>query len=331
MLITGGGPAGCTAACALASAGMKVGLFERSPGGLRIGETLPPAIRPLLQRIGAWDRFLGAAPVESYQLRSAWESAAVRDHEFIFNPYGSGWHVDRTQFDAMLANAAADAGAAILPTAPSDAANGTDARWRIDATGRAAAIARQAGAQAQVDDRLIGVVAILAACPAGPWTLIEAVENGWWYSAPLPGTRLVAAFMTDADLWSRTADWKSQLRAAPQTAERAGSIEAEPEIRIVSAASILRRPAAGPGWIAVGDAAASYDPLSGQGIYKAMESGWKAASAILQAQSGDPSAIPAYCAWVERQYQKYLSERNYFYSAVTRWPASVFWRRRPAH
>ena len=31
-------------------------------------------------------------------------------------------------------------------------------------------------------------------------TVVEAVEDGWWYTAPLPDGRRVLAFFTDADL-----------------------------------------------------------------------------------------------------------------------------------
>ena len=34
-----------------------------------------------------------------------------------------------------------------------------------------------------------------------PDKLVEAVQNGWWYSAPLPGGRVAAAFFTDAGLF----------------------------------------------------------------------------------------------------------------------------------
>jgi hypothetical protein len=31
-------------------------------------------------------------------------------------------------------------------------------------------------------------------------TAVEAVEDGWWYTAPVPGGRRVLAFLTNADL-----------------------------------------------------------------------------------------------------------------------------------
>jgi hypothetical protein len=34
---------------------------------------------------------------------SAWGSDKVYSNDFIFHPYGVGWHIDRTCFDGMLA------------------------------------------------------------------------------------------------------------------------------------------------------------------------------------------------------------------------------------
>src|SRR6185312_13855027 len=84
-------------------------------------------------------------------------------------------------------------------------------RWIVDATGRAAAFARRSGARRHRLDRLIALAA--HGEPAmdrgfGGFTLVEAVELGWWYAARLPGGSAVVALMTDADL-ARTAELHS--------------------------------------------------------------------------------------------------------------------------
>jgi flavin-dependent dehydrogenase len=62
--------------------------------------------------------------------------------------------------------------------------------------------------------------------------------------------------------------------------ERAGAIETLFPIRIVSAASVLREPVHGPNWIAAGIAALAFDPLTGLGVHKAIESGLPSSAAI---------------------------------------------------
>src|SRR5262249_6827135 len=149
---------------------------------------------------------------------SAWGRGDLYENDFIFNPYGHGWHIDRMRFDGMLALAAEEAGARVhrgaqLVSWAQDSSGeweieiGSTAeprhyrtRFVIDASGRAASFARKQGAQRIVFDHLIGVAAFLSAStlpPPDSRTLVEAVEQGWWYSARLPNSQLVIAYMTD--------------------------------------------------------------------------------------------------------------------------------------
>jgi len=118
VVVAGGGPAGAVAALELSRRGFRVALIEQSAyDNFRVGETLPPQIRSPLMELGVWERFLSSEPMESYGIRSAWETQAARHRDFLNNPYGCGWHVDRARFDAMLAGAAAEAGAELLLSA----------------------------------------------------------------------------------------------------------------------------------------------------------------------------------------------------------------------
>jgi flavin-dependent dehydrogenase len=350
VLVAGGGPAGSAAALDLARRGISVALIEQDRyEAPRVGETLPPFIRSQLVTLGIWERFLDSQPLESYGMRTAWDTAEPRQREFLTNPYGCGWHVDRARFDALLASAAVDAGAELITGRAGACGRESDdfswlqvtsdkssftltGRVLVDATGRKALVAGRLGAQADVADRLIGAVVFTDASPGAQCTQLEAVETGWWYSAPLPQGRMVFAFMTDADLW-READWTDLLRNAPLTAERAKNGELPPPAEIVSAASMVRRPSAGPGWVAVGDAAFAYDPLSGQGVSKSIDCGLRAADCIARhlKEGSDrelSDGFAAYDAWVQKTYASYLSMRLRFYGSVRRWPASRFWMRR---
>jgi flavin-dependent dehydrogenase len=200
-------------------------------------------------------------------------------------------------------------------------------RLLVDATGRKASIARKLGCGVQAVDRLVGAVAVLPRSDREQWTLIEAVENGWWYSAPLPRDRTVFAYMTDSDLW-RNSSWRELLKQAPLTSERATAMEKLPRIHIVSAGSVLRQPVTGPNWIAAGDAALAFDPLSGLGIYKTIESGLRSSAAIVRCFEGDRSGMVEYENWTAEGFRSYLSMRRQFYGSVERWPGSRFWQRR---
>jgi flavin-dependent dehydrogenase len=345
VVVAGGGPAGAVAALDLSRRGFRVALIEQSSyENPRVGETLPPQLRKPLMELGVWERFLSSEPLESYGIRSSWETPAAHHRDFLFNPYGCGWHVDRARFDAMLARSAADAGAELLLSAHvksctmmgdqcqlnvvHDNKNVTfSARVLVDATGRKALLASRLGAQADVADRLIGAVTFCTLSEPAQWALIEAVEEGWWYSAPLPGGRMVFAYMTDSDLWNPDI-WHELIELAPLTFERAGRRQIPPPSLVVSAGSLVRRPVVGPNWIATGDAALAFDPLSGQGVLKSIETGTRCAAAIACHFAGDSSAFESYDDWVQESYQAYLSVRRQFYGAVLQWPNSQFWKRR---
>ena len=82
----------------------------------------------------------------------------------------------------------------------------------------------------------------------------------------------------------------------------------------------------GEGWLAVGEAAASFDPLSSQGLASAVLMGSRAGDAI--AHSDRASAIEA---WVEvgaMLIAEHADLRTYYARLETRWPESTFWRRR---
>jgi flavin-dependent dehydrogenase len=320
---------------------------QSSYDDFRVGETLPPEIRVALTELGVWERFLTTDRLESYGIRSAWETPAARHRDFLFNPYGCGWHVDRARFDAMLACAAARAGAELLtPARITGVDQDADGCWLleivqegrrrrlcgsmlVEATGRKASLARKIGCRGRVVDRLIGAAALLPRRETTQGTLIEAVENGWWYSAPVPGERMIFVYMTDSDLWIKSG-WHGLLKSAPLTWERAGTIETLSPVRIVSAASVVRQPVHGPNWIAAGDAAVAFDPLSGLGVHKAIESGLRSAAAITRHLQGDMEAMMEYENWTVESFRSYLSVRSQFYGSVERWPGSLFWERRGA-
>ncbi|MDQ4070678.1 MAG: FAD-dependent monooxygenase, partial [Actinomycetota bacterium] len=115
VAVVGGGPAGGAAAIVLAAHGARVVLLERSGyDGARIGETLPPEVRLPLERLGVWDRFQDGGHLPSPGIVAAWGGPEPYANDFILNPYGCGWRVDRNRFDSMLAAAAEQAGATLL-------------------------------------------------------------------------------------------------------------------------------------------------------------------------------------------------------------------------
>ena len=368
MAVLGGGPAGAATALALRrhQPSLAVTLVE---GGAyetpRVGETLPPAVRPLLDGLGVWRSFVDQAHLASRGTSAVWgppggrAEAPPSDHDFLLSPQAEGWHLDRARFDRWLAGEAAAAGCELLLDATYlRHRRGERGGWRltlrrggepfelaarhaVDATGRRAAFARRAGAVPVVFDDLLGVFRWFEIAPPGavPSThaLVEAVEGGWWYAARLPGERLLIGAFADADGvaaaglrepagWWRGLEATHHVRAWVAAAGGGEHGDGPPSTHPAGTRHL--HPFAGDGWLAVGDAATCYDPLSSQGILKALRFARLAAYATADALAGDAAAAARYAAWVRNDFEGYLAARSAVYRRERRWPDSPFWRRR---
>ena len=138
-------------------------------------------------------------------------------------------------------------------------------------------------------------------------------------------------FFTDIDLYDfspqgRKILWKDQFAQSVHTRQRLELAKFIGGTSVVSAASTILSEVVGNGWLAVGDAACTIDPLSSQGISKAISSGLEAACTILDPQPDESAARYSYR--VKSQYQDYLHTRHNFYSVERRWLKSQFWMRR---
>ncbi|MDB5040322.1 MAG: lodB [Candidatus Eremiobacteraeota bacterium] len=338
VVVVGGGPAGAATALLLAQRGRDVVLVEASRyGEPRFGETLPPEINPLLRELGVWDAFVRSGPLASPGLVSAWGSPHPQETHFIANLHGSGWHVDRNVFDHVLSDAAAAAGAEIVAGASALRCTPDGDAWRVALSGdrerplRARFVVDAGGRNGtrlgevarEVDDRLLAIflrLAFDADPPRDTRTLIESAPDGWWYCAPLPSGETAAVLFVDPGQYVRDGfEIAEQLASAPLTCERVGRARIAAS-HVVHVPSSIRRRAAGKGWAAVGDAAASYDPLSGFGIVKALQSARAFADAL------DDDSLAAYDADVRRRFDAYVAQRRAYYDLERRWPDRPFWR-----
>jgi flavin-dependent dehydrogenase len=279
----------------------------------------------------------------------------VASTDFVFNPYGHGWHLDRQAFDALLVEAAMEAGARLLSSTrvmqcvvgdtggvlsfQSGARQWTvRTKAMLDCSGRSAVVAHHQGVRRIVYDKLVAITTLLTS-PAGEdrdsTTMIESSPDGWWYTALLPRQLRIMMYLTDGDLLhmspARDRDyWQRQLHQTEymRLIYEHFAYQAVAPPRIVSANSSRLVHTTGTRWVAAGDAAVSFDPLSSQGIITAMTTGQQAAAALLDDLEGDRGARGAYAASLDRLYQEYLTQRTRYYRLERRWPDSIFWQRR---
>lgn len=364
VAVLGGGPAGCATALALRARGVERVLVAEaeSSGGPQVGETVPPATRRLLARLGVWEEFAGQGHERCSGSCSAWGRDRLGYNDFLFDPLGHGWHLDRGRFDGLLARRAAAAGATVRPGARFVSAEGgqgrsrfllrlrqkgsgtgddettvVGARFVVDATGPKACFARHRGARRRLLDRLVcacGFFASGSAAGFGALTVLEATEYGWWYAARLPEERLAVAVATDPEILRRQglhreSGWLDRLAGTRHLAPRMAAGAVLEGALVIRAAPTFRldRPA-GRRWLAVGDAAAAYDPLSSQGIHKALLDGLEAAEEIAAALDAGADLGGGHRSRIVERFEAYLANRNHFYGLETRWPASPFWARR---
>jgi flavin-dependent dehydrogenase len=214
------------------------------------------------------------------------------------------------------------------------------ARYLIDATGKQAVIARGHAAKFDAQDRLVGISGLYGfrePVEGGGITVVEAVPSGWWYTAPLPDMatdgHMVAVFMTDVDIARRhrcrtAARWKRDLARTEHTRRRLKGGKLRGPLRLHAAHSGKLAPAAGPGWIAAGDAAVSFDPLASMGIGYALLSGIEAGRVAHNVLTGSGKLATAYAKSVNSHFARYMELRAVYYQREQRWPEQPFWRRR---
>jgi 2-polyprenyl-6-methoxyphenol hydroxylase-like FAD-dependent oxidoreductase len=350
VAIIGAGPGGSATALSLLNHAptLSVVLIEASRfESYRVGETLPPPARAILEQLGVWESFNRQGHHEAFGTSAAWGSPELHDNDFFLMPNSVGWRVDRTAFDEMLANEAQQQGATLILDARVREAERTEKGWRLklsngntvtaqfvaDATG-SAALARRDGARFLEADCLVGIAGVFDQCNGNPRTLVEAFEHGWWYTAGLPGSRRIVICMCDADVARRLRmhqrkEWSRILAAMPHIGAMVGKSEVAETVIVRSASSRRLDPVAGDGWLAVGDSASRFDPLSSQGIVKALRSGIFASYAIGDLLvRGDQDGLRKYSRYVFEEFEGYTRTRRKYYQEEQRWPTSEFWRRR---
>lgn len=349
VVIVGAGPAGCAAAIVLAEAGARVVMLGRTPRAVNRGEDLSPAGPGLLNHLGLWERFQSDDHLPCPAQVSVWGDATPKWHDFIRDPRGHGYHVDRVRLESSLRERAILAGAKQFEAETVRAGqdrigwsfltkgNGETlhSSYVIDATGRISSFARRQGARRKEAWRQVALVGWVT--PSRPieesHSLVESVPEGFWYSAPMPGGRFAVALFTESTLVGDcTAGLPQILARASHTADRLarhGGQLAAP-LRPVDAGSARLDCCYGPGWIAAGDAALCYDPVSAHGLTLALRTGIDAAHALLADQTGDAMAFHQYQVRLDRSFSIQCREALRTYASERRWPEAVFWKKRHA-
>lgn len=354
VVVLGAGPAGLATALALRNHGdyhilvLDVGQQIRE----RAGESAPPDLLFPLRRLQLEEAFLNAGHAHSPGSAVLWGRDLVGYNDNLLNPLGPSWRLNRGAFDAMLLAAALEhkiqvlwntrfiraqarvSGFELQLAASNQALVDVQTSWVVDATGPLARFAQQLGVKKRIDDQLFGLAAYakIEAGHLSKQVLVESRPEGWWYAAHLPDERVLQLFVSDAPQIRQLqaiGTWyalrqESQLIASAT----AGITVGEPEFHIFPIYSSLLEQTYGQNWLAVGDAAATYDPIASQGLYKALSDGLLAGQAVAAALRSDPSQLETYAAGVKARYEQYFTQRCNLYAQEQRWSNSSFWQSR---
>ena len=355
IAVIGGGIAGAAACLRLADAGAQA-LWIAPPRDAqrKHGEHLSPAARPMLEQLGALQLLDPPRHREANVIYSAWGSEQLAERDAIVHLEGPGTVIDRQAFENDLSNEALKRGTQRRETLLKHA-RFDNGKWKlgfddprlddeyvdylIDASGRHAVIAKDRAPRFR-SDQLVAAIAFLeqkpsSAVEATRATLIEAAAEGWWYATLLADRRLALNYYSDPDLLPSEISRDTQvIRGLLASTRYIGRWIEEAEFEfsappyLASAGTTWIAPAAGEGWIAVGDAAASFDPLSSHGMTTALWTAITGADAALAHLTGDPQPAITYTRKVAAGVQDFLDKRALIYAQETRFMDRTFWNRR---
>ena len=352
VLIAGAGPAGAAAARTLASVApdLRVAVVApREKEKRRRAEVLSPLAQPVLRQLGLWPAFLAQGFAPSHRTFTAWGGAGLRSNELLLEARGPAWRIDRARFDDWIAAEACQAATRLSAQVVDLARDGDGwsvdcgdggrhgARFVIDTTGRANALAHRMGRRAKTQDRLVAAYAeAIVSEQATPELLVEAFDDGWWYTMALGDGRRAFVCLTDSDIARRLQlgtlpGWRAALDRTSFTsaiARRVAELEAP---RLMPAGGRQAAMPTGFRFLCAGDAASAFDPISGHGVVKAMRSGIFAAYAAADCLvRRDDTALARYGTWLAREAAAYAAALREHYGSEARWADRPFWRRRTA-
>ncbi|TMV03342.1 tryptophan halogenase [Ruegeria sediminis] len=346
ICVVGGGPAGSATALRLAQLGHDVCLMERDAfPRAHIGESLPPSVLPILDALGLRGRVDGAGFLRATGSILYWAGEFERRGASAGQP---GLLVDRGRFDALLLQAASDAGVRVLQPARARRPRRRAGGWDIPVRGipdvsmvRAALMIDAAGKQAGLGRRfrrcsapLLALFAYWQAPPGfGPETRVEAGAAHWYWGALLPdGTVNAIAFVDPAACVGLSPAQRRDLylNLLAQSTLLSPCLEGRRigPVRRCDAASYIEETPPAPDLLRVGEASFSIDALSSQGVQSALGQAMQAAAVAHTVLTRPRDATLALDFHAARQQERVRAHANLaaeYYARQARHQAAPFW------
>lgn len=344
VVVMGGGPGGSATSALVAEAGYSVLLVEREAvPRFHVGESLMPEAFWSFERLGVLDKMRNSDFAKKLSVQFVSHSGK-ESNPFFFEKHdprecSQTWQVERSVFDQMLFDNAADKGARCRDKTrvtnvlfDGDRATGVElgledgstqqvkSRVVVDATGLSAILANRL--DLRQDYNHLKKIAIWTyfenaerdAGPHGGATIIlhTKMKDSWFWFIPLRNNITSVGVVGDRDymLNGRSTPentFSEELELCDAMQRRLATAKQVEKHRIAREFSYKTSRQSGDGWVLVGDAFGFIDPIYSSGVYFALKSGELAADAIVDGlQKNDLSA---------KQLGKWIND----YSTGTQW------------
>ena len=337
LAVLGDGIAGLAAAITAARAGRDTILLSGNGRAPRdIPETLVPQALPLLGELGLDESLVETSFARVANRLSRWGLGPARHVPAIASVSGGALLLGKARLTELLRARAQTAGVRTieagrlltveqqlagieLEVRNSNTTEQIGARFAIDATGRAAALAQSLGVRRRTLDNLVSFWIEGPAADEGNRVIgTVTVRDGWLFFAGRPDGRAVLGFFTAG----------SAVRSKPTPADIVDRIAFAPELRPMladlerwRASSVVSRNAAttvlgragGTHWLACGDALQTVDPIGSNGIHTALSQGMSAAIAADAALGGDRRPQRDYECVAADEFREFQTRRRAYY------------------
>lgn len=308
-----------------------------------LAETLPPSALTLLENLDLLSLFEKSALRKTYGYHAMWGAEQLQTmHFFTHNPYKYGLKINKQDIRNVLLEKTMDA-LVTYNQLDKITCNETgfsveicsgkekqyiEGKQMIDATGRNRALLHALEIPIHSYDSIMAF-----SCHQPRFehpnlvhdVYTESFEDGWGIVSGLNESQQVMSLFTHKNtaLHKSLKDyshWKSILSNTIYLKDFLGQ-ETPSIIAGGNANSSAPENFSGANWLAIGDAAMAFDPLSSHGITNAIYTAKKAADAI----SGS-LAFKDYHHNLNEIYKTYLKTKNSLYQREQRWPESAFWK-----
>lgn len=352
VCILGGGPAGATAATYLRkfAPDWKVTVLEREKFPRdHIGESLLPPVCYLLDEMDAWDKVEAAdfpikigATFRWGQSDKLWDFSFLGHEEFDDKPRPgrfkgqrrfTAFQVDRSVFDKILLDHAAELGATVREETPVkdvvmegdrivsvQLANGEEIKpdYVLDCTGNAGFLRRKLDIGAEEPPSLRNIAIwdywqnaewAVTLGTGGTRILVMSVDFGWLWFIPISPTRTSLGLVVPAEyykscgldkevLYRKAIDAEPTIRKLVENATPEGKLEATKDW------SHICDRLTGENWFMVGECAGFADPILSAGLTLAMTGAREAVFSLLELERGEQPAD-----WLKASYEENQKSR----------------------